>query len=64
MIELSRVHLFDIVTQYRAIFPDDDSAKVSYPSSSSSSGGGGAKVEGALFFSWVNEKVFYIMSTH
>ena len=52
-IEVSRVHLFDIVTQYRAIFPDDDVVRSSYTSSE----GGGGRVEGALFYSWVNEKV-------
>ena len=55
-IELSRVHLFDVVTQYRAIFPDDDTAKLSLPSSLSGGGGKGT-VEGVLFYSWVNEKV-------
>ena len=60
-IELSRVHLFDIVTQYRAIFPDDDSVKLSLSSSHGVGGGGGGggrgAVEGVLFYSWVNEKV-------
>ena len=60
-IELSRVHLFDIVTQYRAIFPDDDTVKLSLPSSAHTLGVGGAggrgAVEGVLFYSWVNEKV-------
>lgn len=62
-IEVSRVHLFDIVTQYRAIFPDDDTVKLTYSSSSRGGGwgrggaGGGDKVEGVLFYSWVNEKV-------
>lgn len=54
-IEVSRVHLFDIVTQYRAIFPDDDTMRIS--SSILPVGGGGDKVEGALFYSWINEKV-------
>lgn len=57
-IEASRVHLFDIVTQYRAIFPDDDSILSSYSSSSGSS-----YVEGALFYSWVNEKVWQFLHT-
>ena len=57
-IELSRVHLFDIITQYRAIFPDDDASSLS----SSSSGGakdrkGRAGLQGTLFYNWVNEKV-------
>ena len=57
-IEVSRVHLFDIVTQYRAIFPDDDVVRTSY---TSSEGGGERRVEGALFYSWVNEKVLYVI---
>lgn len=52
-IEASRVHLFDIVTQYRAIFPDDDAVKMSYGSQSGSEG----CIEGALFYTWVNAKV-------
>ena len=56
-IEVSRVHLFDIVTQYRAIFPDDDAVKISYLSPAEGKGGGAETVEGVLFYSWVNEKV-------
>lgn len=52
-IEASRVHLFDVVTQYRAIFPDDDSVRVNYGSKSKGEG----PVDGALFYSWVNDKV-------
>ena len=54
-IEVSRVHLFDIVTQYRAIFPDDDLVKPSYSSSALASRT--TAVTGALFYSWVNDKV-------
>ena len=52
-IEASRVHLFDIVTQYRAIFPDDDAIKMSYSSQTNSDD----CVKGALFYTWVNAKV-------
>ena len=55
VVEASRVHLFDIVTQYRAIFPDDDTALAGY--SAGRAGGGGAGMEGTLFYSWVGEKV-------
>ena len=49
-IEVSRVHLFDILTQYRAIFPDDDSA---YHSSVTTP----THVDGALFYTWLGSKV-------
>jgi hypothetical protein len=49
-IEVSRVHLFDILTQYRAIFPDDDSA---YHSSLTTP----THVDGALFYTWLGSKV-------
>ena len=48
------MHLFDVVTQYRAIFPDDDSVRVNYGGSKSK---GDGPVDGALFYSWVNDKV-------
>ena len=47
-IEASRVHLFDIMTQYRAIFPDDDPLII---------GQGSGSLLGGLFYQWVNEKV-------
>ena len=52
-IEVSRVHLFDILTQYRAIFPDDDSAyhtAVATPT----------HIDGALFYTWLGSKVRFI----
>lgn len=48
-IEVSRVHLFDILTQYRAIFPDDDSA---YHGTATST-----HLDGALFYTWLGSKV-------
>ena len=47
-IEASRVHLFDIMTQYRAIFPDDDPLIM---------GQNSGPPLGGLFYQWVNEKV-------
>ena len=49
-VEVSRVHLFDILTQYRAIFPDDDST---YHSSLATP----TLVDGALFYTWLGSKV-------
>ena len=48
-VEVSRVHLFDIVTQYRAIFPDDDSSYSTQP--------GRTHLDGALFYTWLGSKV-------
>ena len=50
-IEACRVHLFDVVTQYKAIFPDDDSVLVGIR------GGSSQQFEGALFCGWLNSKV-------
>ena len=48
MIEVSRVHLFDIMTQYRGIFPDDDPLII---------GQNSGPLLWGLFYKWVNEKV-------
>ena len=50
-IEACRVHLFDIVTQYKAIFPDDDSILAGIH------GNTGKQADGTLFFGWLNSKV-------
>ena len=50
MIEASRVHLFDIMTQYQAIFPDDNPLIIGQGIRS-------GPLLGGLFYQWVNEKV-------
>ncbi|NXY82657.1 COG8 protein, partial [Alcedo cyanopectus] len=53
-VETCRVHLFDVVTQYRAIFSDEEPP---------APGEGRALAEGAIFHGWVLQKVSEFLRT-
>lgn len=48
-VELSRVHLFDIATQYRAIFTDEDPLVLANQDPNTN--------ESAIYYSWLIQKV-------
>lgn len=48
-IEITRVNLFNIITQYRAIFNDEESMPASLKNEVN---------ENIIFFTWINDKVF------
>jgi len=48
-IEITRVNLFNIITQYRAIFNDEESTPASLLRQEVN--------ENMIFFTWVNDKV-------
>ena len=62
-IEVCRVQLFDIVTQYKAIFPDDDSTLLA-SFHGNRSGGRRQVLEGALFSGWLNNTVSSYTHVH
>lgn len=53
VVELSRVHLFDIATQYRAIFTDEDPLVLANQDPNTN--------ESAIYCSWIIEKVIVLM---
>lgn len=52
IIEMTRVNLFTIVTQYRAIFNDDEHSPLSQTKNSDIN-------QNIIFFGWIRNKVCY-----
>ncbi|GAB0098765.1 Conserved oligomeric Golgi complex subunit 8 [Sergentomyia squamirostris] len=52
-IELTRIHLFNIITQYRAIFTDDDAIF----------SGGDSRDSSKIFHGWLHEKIEVFLKT-
>ena len=55
--DLTRVHLFDIVTQYRALFSDDDPLLLAPAPSRGQPAGPGVSSHRLLFSSWLQRRV-------
>lgn len=57
--DLTRVHLFDVVTQYRALFSDDDPLMAPPPAAASAStpAGVGVSSHRLLFASWLQKRL-------
>ncbi|KAJ8942524.1 hypothetical protein NQ318_005228 [Aromia moschata] len=55
-IEITRVNLFNIITQYRAIFNDDEHGPLSTIKNQNVN-------QNVIFYSWINDKIFEFLTT-
>ncbi|XP_058066432.1 conserved oligomeric Golgi complex subunit 8 [Anopheles bellator] len=62
-IEATRVQLFNIITQYRAIFPEDDDGDGAAAGSDAAERGRMASDEGKVFHSWLHDQIAEFVRT-